>query len=176
MKYLNREMMSNVATIFGRVWSWDFLQQTKLLCSNEDLINFTRLKNWVEILIFLRRSWFVIRLASRNWRRWWSKGHHCILSFRSCQFKWYNVIFPCILCLTIVLPMLIVLIFPLLLASVTLVITVLGADFTRLESFGKVDAFAETLVGFFFFKDLSPQHHKKEFKKEKMCSNSFSSS
>lgn len=31
---------------------------------------------------------------------------------------------------------------------VTLVITGLGADFTRLESFGKVDAFAETLVGF----------------------------
>ncbi|XP_051126512.1 psbP domain-containing protein 3, chloroplastic [Andrographis paniculata] len=32
-------------------------------------------------------------------------------------------------------------------SNVTLVITVLGADFTRLESFGKVDAFAETLVG-----------------------------
>lgn len=31
--------------------------------------------------------------------------------------------------------------------AVTLVITGLGADFTRLESFGKVDAFAETLVG-----------------------------
>lgn len=32
-------------------------------------------------------------------------------------------------------------------SNVTLVITALGADFTRLESFGKVDAFAETLVG-----------------------------
>lgn len=31
--------------------------------------------------------------------------------------------------------------------AVTLLITGLGADFTRLESFGKVDAFAETLVG-----------------------------
>lgn len=40
------------------------------------------------------------------------------------------------------------LIFLFLLAPVTLVITPLGADFTRLESFGKVDAFAETLVGF----------------------------
>lgn len=151
MKYLNRKMVSSVATIFGRVWPCDFLQQTKLLSSHEDLINITRLKNWAEILIFLRLSWFVFRLASRNRRRWWSKGNHCILSFRSCQFKWYNAIFPCIICLTIVFPMLVVLIFPLLLASVTLVITVLGADFTRLESFGKVDAFAETLVGFFFF-------------------------
>lgn len=32
-------------------------------------------------------------------------------------------------------------------ASVSLVITGLGPDFTRLESFGKVDAFAENLVG-----------------------------
>lgn len=31
--------------------------------------------------------------------------------------------------------------------SVSLVITGLGPDFTRLESFGKVDAFAENLVG-----------------------------
>lgn len=31
-------------------------------------------------------------------------------------------------------------------ASVSVVITGLGPDFTRLESFGKVDAFAETLV------------------------------
>lgn len=31
-------------------------------------------------------------------------------------------------------------------ASVTVAITGIGADFTRLESFGKVDAFAETLV------------------------------
>lgn len=30
--------------------------------------------------------------------------------------------------------------------SVTVVITGLGPDFTRLESFGKVDEFAETLV------------------------------
>lgn len=30
--------------------------------------------------------------------------------------------------------------------SVSLVITGLGADFTKLESFGKVDAFAENLV------------------------------
>lgn len=30
--------------------------------------------------------------------------------------------------------------------TVTVVITGLGADFTRLESFGKVDAFAENLV------------------------------
>lgn len=39
----------------------------------------------------------------------------------------------------------------LLLASVSIVITGLGADYTRLESFGKVDAFAETLVGFIPF-------------------------
>uniref|UniRef100_A0A6N2LD14 PsbP C-terminal domain-containing protein n=1 Tax=Salix viminalis TaxID=40686 RepID=A0A6N2LD14_SALVM len=32
-------------------------------------------------------------------------------------------------------------------SSVSVVITGLGPDFTRLESFGKVDAFAETLVG-----------------------------
>lgn len=32
-------------------------------------------------------------------------------------------------------------------SNVTVVITGLGADYTRLESFGKVDAFAETLVG-----------------------------
>ncbi|PSS31157.1 PsbP domain-containing protein [Actinidia chinensis var. chinensis] len=32
-------------------------------------------------------------------------------------------------------------------SNVTVVITGLGADFTRLESFGKVDAFAENLVG-----------------------------
>ncbi|CAI9115293.1 OLC1v1016160C2 [Oldenlandia corymbosa var. corymbosa] len=32
-------------------------------------------------------------------------------------------------------------------SNVSLVITGLGADFTRLESFGKVDAFAENLVG-----------------------------
>ncbi|XP_057468666.1 psbP domain-containing protein 3, chloroplastic-like, partial [Actinidia eriantha] len=32
-------------------------------------------------------------------------------------------------------------------SNVAVVITVLGADFTRLESFGKVDAFAENLVG-----------------------------
>lgn len=37
----------------------------------------------------------------------------------------------------------------LLLASVSIAITGLGADFTRLESFGKVGEFAETLVGFF---------------------------
>lgn len=39
----------------------------------------------------------------------------------------------------------------LLLAPVSIVITGLGADFTRLESFGKVDAFAENLVGFIHF-------------------------
>lgn len=33
-------------------------------------------------------------------------------------------------------------------AAVSVVITGLGADFTRMESLGKVDAFAETLVGF----------------------------
>ncbi|EPS73549.1 hypothetical protein M569_01209, partial [Genlisea aurea] len=32
-------------------------------------------------------------------------------------------------------------------SNVSLVITGLGADFTKLESFGKVDAFAETLIG-----------------------------
>lgn len=32
--------------------------------------------------------------------------------------------------------------------AVSVVITGLGADFTRMESLGKVDAFAETLVGF----------------------------
>ncbi|KAL8030434.1 hypothetical protein ABFX02_14G286000 [Erythranthe guttata] len=32
-------------------------------------------------------------------------------------------------------------------SNVSLAITSLGADFTRLESFGKVDAFAETLIG-----------------------------
>lgn len=31
-------------------------------------------------------------------------------------------------------------------ASVSVVITGLGPDFTKMESFGKVDAFAETLV------------------------------
>lgn len=40
--------------------------------------------------------------------------------------------------------------------SVSVVITGLGPDFTRLESFGTVDAFAETLVGFIFelFSDI----------------------
>lgn len=33
--------------------------------------------------------------------------------------------------------------------SVSLLITGLGADFTRLESFGNVDGFAENLVGYF---------------------------
>lgn len=32
-------------------------------------------------------------------------------------------------------------------ASVSVVITGLGPDFTKMESFGKVEAFAETLVG-----------------------------
>lgn len=32
-------------------------------------------------------------------------------------------------------------------ASVSVVITGLGPDFTKMESFGKVDEFAETLVG-----------------------------
>lgn len=36
-------------------------------------------------------------------------------------------------------------------APVSIAITALGADFTRLESFGKVDAFAENLVGLMHF-------------------------
>ena len=43
----------------------------------------------------------------------------------------------------------------LLLASVSIAITSLGADFTRLESFGKVGEFAETLVGFTIFCSLA---------------------
>lgn len=34
--------------------------------------------------------------------------------------------------------------------SVSVVITGVGPDFTRMESLGTVDAFAETLVGFIF--------------------------
>lgn len=56
-------------------------------------------------------------------------------------------------------------IFLFLLTPVTLVITPLGADFTRLESFGKVDAFAETLVGFEIFHLVIT----KAFKRRKYC-------
>lgn len=35
-------------------------------------------------------------------------------------------------------------------ASVSVVITGLGPDFTRMESFGKVEEFADTLVSFFY--------------------------
>lgn len=46
------------------------------------------------------------------------------------------------------------------LAPVSIAITGLGADFTRLESFGKVGEFAETLVGFAIFCFLSTRCHE----------------
>ncbi|KAG6422929.1 hypothetical protein SASPL_113311 [Salvia splendens] len=79
--------------------------------------------------ITIPEDWQVVklrmrRLASRHGRRRRSEGTNCFLPTGGLQFKWYVST-----------------------EGLSIAITGLGADFTRLESFGKVGEFAETLIG-----------------------------